>query len=112
MASYEFADVHGSVLVTAPIAEGPGAPPLCGYCGNPLSRVFDFGLGNVTSLRRERERGGSSAVRDLFLPTRKDFEGPTDPDGTKGLREWADTHEPKPGNKNPLYPADIPKRSW
>lgn len=65
----------------------------------------------VVALQRERERGGRTAVRDTFLPTAKDFESPTDPDGAKGIREWADTHGPREGNNKPLYP-DIPKRSF
>ncbi len=58
----------------------------------------------VVSLARERERGGPSAVRDLFLPTAKDLAGPHDPDGSKGIAEWNDTHDPKPGNKMPMRP--------
>jgi hypothetical protein len=65
----------------------------------------------VLGLKRERERGGASAVRDMFLPTAKDFAGPTDPDGSKGLRQWGEEHAPKSGNKRPLYP-DIPKVSF
>jgi hypothetical protein len=104
MAAYEYADVHGSVVVHAPIARGPGEPPACAYCGQPLRRVWDFGLSNITELRRERERGGSSAVRDLFLPTAKELAGPGDPDGAKAIREWNETHDPKPGNSKPLRP--------
>lgn len=59
----------------------------------------------VAGLRAERERGGSSAVRDLFLPTAKELAGPGDPDGTKGIREWNETHDPKPGNKRPMRPV-------
>ena len=112
MATYEFADVHGLVTVQAPIEAGPGDPPVCGYCGNPLRRVYSLALGNRSQLQLERDRGGSGAVRDMFLPTAKDFAAPGDPDGAKGLREWADTHEPKAGNKSPTYPAGIPKRSY
>lgn len=104
MATYEFMDGHGSVFVHAPMAEGPGNPPLCEVCGGELRRVFTLNLGNVTSLKRERERGGMSAVRDLFLPTAKELAGPGDPDGSKAIREWNDTHEPRMGNKRPLRP--------
>ena len=58
----------------------------------------------VVQLKREREAGGSSAVRDLFLPKAKDFESPSDPDGSKGIRQWNDEHGPREGNKNPLRP--------
>lgn len=62
----------------------------------------------VVSLRRERERGGPSAVRDLFLPTAKELAGPGDPDGTKAIQEWNDTHDPKEGNRRPMRP-EAPK---
>ncbi len=58
----------------------------------------------VTQLKREREAGGRSAIRDLFLPTTKDFESASDPDGEKGLRNWADEQKPKDGNTKPLWP--------
>lgn len=62
-------------------------------------------------LRRERETGGSSAVRDLFLPTARDYAGPTDPDGSKGIRQWNDEHAPGSGNKRPLRP-ESPRKMW
>ena len=93
---------------------------VCGPCfvsdGEVVYLKRDYKSENVgaalVQLKRERERGGPSAVRDLFLPTAKDFQGPGDPDGAKGLRTWADEHEPKMGNKKPLYPEGIPRRSW
>jgi len=65
----------------------------------------------VANLKREREAGGRSAVRDMFLPTAKDYESPSDPDGSKGIRKWADEHAPADGNKRPDYP-DMPKKSF
>jgi hypothetical protein len=65
----------------------------------------------VANLKREREAGGPSAVRDMFLPTAKDYESPSDPDGSKGLSNWAETHAPASGNKRPAYP-DMPKKSF
>jgi hypothetical protein len=65
----------------------------------------------VANLKREREAGGRSAVRDMFLPTAKDYESPSDPDGSKGIRKWAEEHAPADGNKRPDYP-DIPKKSF
>lgn len=85
------------------------------HCTSPdVARDYQAeGVGvAVVGLKREREAGGRSTVRDKFLPTLSDFKGPTDPDGTKGMRTWADEHDPKPGNKTPLYPEGIPKRSW
>jgi len=60
-------------------------------------------------LKREREAGGRRAIRDLFLPKAKDFESPSDPDGEKGLRAWADETKPKDGNTKPLWP-DMKKK--
>ena len=72
----------------------------------PMRR--DYRAENVApqtvQLKREREAGGSSAVRDLFLPTAKELAGPGDPDGEKGIREWADSQKPKDGNKRPNWP--------
>jgi len=76
-----------------------------------MRRVFTVAVSNLVQLKNERENGGARAVRDKFLPTARDFAGPADPDGTKGLQEWGDTHEPKNGNSKPMYP-DIPKRSF
>lgn len=39
-----------------------------------------------------------------FLPSAKDFESPTDPDGAKGIEQWNETHQPAPGNKSPRRP--------
>ncbi len=79
----------------------------CTMCGAGVV-VRDYraeGVGvQVVALQRERERGGSAAVRDLFLPTAKELAGPGDPDGHKAIREWNDTHDPKPGNSRPLRP--------
>lgn len=58
----------------------------------------------VVALQRERERGGAAAVRDLFLPTARELAGPGDPDGSKGIKEWNETHDPKVGNKRPMRP--------
>lgn len=94
------------------MAEGPPRDtPFCRKCYAPMHRVYSLALGNRRQLKVERERGGASAVRDMFLPTAKDMAGPGDPDGTKGIQEWADEHQPKMGNKRPMYP-DIPRRSW
>ncbi len=80
--------------------------PLRHACGGDIKRDYraeNVGVA-VVNLQRERERGGSGAVRDLFLPTAKELAGPGDPDGAKAIREWNDTHDPKPGNKRPMRP--------
>jgi hypothetical protein len=79
-----------------------------------MARLYrDYRAENVSmatvQLQRERERGGSSAVRDLFLPTAKELAGPGDPDGSKAIRDWNDNHEPRAGNKRPMRP-ESPKQ--
>lgn len=49
----------------------------------------------------------------LVLPNNGDFAGPGDPDGTKGMREWHDTHEPKTqAAARAQAPGRISKRSF
>jgi hypothetical protein len=83
------------------------APEIPYCCDEPvLSRDYrGEGVGiAVAGLRAEREAGGSAAVRDLFLPTAAEEATPDDPDGSKAIRAWNETHEPKNGNKNPVRP--------
>jgi len=112
VATYEFWDKHGSVFVRSPMAEGPPARLLCEVCNNPLRRIYDVSFGNLRQLKAERDVGGARALAQKFLPSASDFASPGDPDGAKGLRTWADEHDPKPGNKTPMYPEGTPKRSW
>lgn len=67
-------------------------------------RAENVGI-NVDDLKRARDVGGVSAARDLFLPTAKEYESPSDPTGQKGLREWADRHQPASSNKKPAWPV-------
>ncbi len=66
---------------------------------------------SIGPLKLEREQGGSTVIRDKFLPTAADYAGPNDPDGSKGIREWNDTHDPKNGNKRPMRPEG-PRKMW
>jgi len=88
-----------------------GLVPACSH--GPMKR--DYRAENTAvqtlQLKRERETGGSSAVRDLFLPSAKDYAGPSDPDGSKGIRQWNDEHVPGNGNKRPLRP-ESPRKVW
>jgi hypothetical protein len=74
-------------------------------------RAENVGLNGMVEMKRVREEGGNSAVRDLFLPTAKDFESPEDPDGSRGVRAWNDEHEPAPTNKKPWRPVS-PRKSF
>lgn len=73
--------------------------------GTPHQLVRDYraeSVGfNAAALANARKREGTEK---LFLPSRRDFAGPRDPDGSKGLKEWKDRHAPAPGNKRPLWP--------
>jgi hypothetical protein len=79
-------------------------PPICD--GQPMRRDWrGEGVGfGVASLKKDREGNGTRAIRDRFLPTTKDFAGPSDPDGEKGMHGWLDEHVPKDSNKRPMYP--------
>jgi hypothetical protein len=65
---------------------------------------------SIGNLRAEREQGSKAAYDRLFLPSNKDFAGPGDPDGKKGMRDWRNTHQPKAGNKAPRWPGDVDKQ--
>jgi hypothetical protein len=91
-------------------------PPVCNCDlkrGGMLMRrdykADGVGLTGMVELKRVREFGGSSAVRDLFLPTAAEMAGPNDPDGSKGIEEWNERNQPKNGNKHPTRPV-APKK--
>jgi len=58
----------------------------------------------IAGLKRERELGSPNDLKGLFLPTAKDYAGPGDPDGQRGLRAWAEETRPAADNKRPVYP--------
>lgn len=66
----------------------------------------------VQQLRDERNAGGRKDYDNLFLPDNKDFQGPGDPDGNKGMRQWREEHQPKDTNKRPRWPGEVDKRVW
>jgi hypothetical protein len=99
--------------------EGPvrDPAPVCWNGHDTVDMVRDWRAegaspGNLTVLRKDREAGVGAARRqaELFLPTADDYRSPSDPTGQKGLREWADTHEPQ--SKRPQYPADLEKHVY
>ena len=62
-----------------------------------LEMVRDFkaeGFGIGSGVRVSRDGTVAEQAR-LFLPDNSEFAGPGDPDGTKGAREWLETHQPK-----------------
>jgi len=64
---------------------------------------------SVGNLRNERNEG-KDGLKRMFLPHNDDFKGPGDPDGTRGMAEWRETHQPRPSNHNPDWPGEVPKR--
>lgn len=117
MKVYCFKCRHCGATYTSPdrVLEGLrsyGAPKdSCVVCDTTLVRDYKaeaVGVGTGVAMSR------TGTVRDqaqLFLPSNDEFKGPGDPDGTKGAREWLDSHAPKEnGGHNPLL--DIERRSF
>ncbi len=69
-----------------------------------------FGIGSGVRVSRD---GTARDMGELFLPSNEEFAGPGDPDGTKGLRQWHETHQPKEGAGNrALVPGRVDRRSF
>lgn len=81
----------------------------CHKMSNPTAMRRDyaaegFGVTGVVQLKFERENGTAQDLKKLVLPTKEYFAGPHDPEGEKGLRDWAEKSSPKSDNKHPVYP--------
>lgn len=94
--------------LSGPIGQPTPAPTCHGSMGRDYRAEASQPL--VVGLKLEREANGTRGYQDLFLPGNKDFAGPGDPEGKKGMREWRDKHEPKPGNKRPAWPGEIERK--
>lgn len=85
----------------------------CGACGAQRGWKRDYRaegvVANTAGLARERDGKDNTWFRDNFLPTAKDYAGPSDPDGSKGLQKWNDEHGPRDDNHKPVRP-EVPKR--
>jgi len=69
-------------------------------------------VGVGTGVRVSRD-GTESEIAALFLPDNDEFAGPGDPDGTKGMRKWHETHQPKEGaGDRSMVPGRITRRSF
>jgi hypothetical protein len=81
------------------------------HCSTPIVRDYRAeAVGFATaSLAHEREFGMRSH-QDQFLPSAKDYAGPSDPDGQKGLRAWRESVTPKSENKRPATPSGLDKK--
>ena len=76
----------------------------CPSEGHVIRDYLAENVGIGEGVRESRREHTNSGYRDLFLPTADDYKSPDDPDGQKGLREWADTHGPREDNKRPMWP--------
>lgn len=112
--SYLCPGCGASAALNRPISEGPPVEVFCEQHTNPVSMKRDYRsdvpvFGNRVEMAREREAGGASAMRDLFLPTNDDYKGPADPDGNKGMKQWREEHSPRESNKRPNWPGSVSK---
>ena len=73
---------------------GRNLPAIDCYCGDHAVRCYrceNKNLGGIVEMKKERDPGYDPT---LFLPTKKDFKGPNDPDGEKGMNAWMERHRP------------------
>jgi hypothetical protein len=85
----------------------------CDKCGGAIVRDWRAeGVGVGRGVRVSRD-GTNKDLGELFLPGNDEFMSADDPDGTKGMRTWHDTHQPKEGaGDRALVPGYIDKRSF
>jgi len=91
----------------------------CTECGDGEVVIFEMVrdyraelVGVGTGVRVSRD-GTESEIAALFLPDNDEFVGPGDPDGTKGMRKWHETHQPKEGaGDRSMVPGRITRRSF
>ena len=74
-------------------------------CCNSVSIIRDYRAENAGFVVPGYMKSSNTSGRDDFLPTAKDYESPSDPDGGKGIREWNENHEGAFGNKSPKRPT-------
>jgi hypothetical protein len=94
---------------------------LCGPCLGPtldgpqIALKRDYRAENVgvavAQLKREREHSKEEYAA-AFLPSNKDFAGPKDPEGKKGMAKWRSEHAPGSGNKRPYWPGEVDKKQF
>lgn len=67
----------------------------CPFHDAPMKRDWKReAVGIGSGVRASRETLSDAGYRELFLPSAKDYAGPGDPTGQKGLREWREEHTP------------------
>jgi len=73
-------------------------------------QIEGVGLGSGVKVSRN---GTDHERAKLFLPDNDEYAGPGDPDGTIGMRNWMDTHQPQvPGGDFSMVPGTIERKSF
>lgn len=67
--------------------------PNC-HCGEVMVRDYKTELNSQTHFIPLHMSARNTSNKSDFLPSPKDFEKPGDSDGSKGMKEWKDTHKP------------------
>lgn len=81
----------------------------CNVPGLRDYRAEAVGIGSGVRVSRDGTRMDQAR---LFLPDNKDFAGPGDPDGTKGMRDWHEKFEPRSDNPSPVVPGRIERKTF
>lgn len=66
---------------------------------------------SVAVLKRERNHGSDSDLRDMFLETAEEAATPDDPDGSKAIAEWNERHEPRDVSESKALRPKMPLHS-
>jgi hypothetical protein len=101
---------HRAETTYHPVAEGPGPAPTCVECAVPMKRWYardNVGFA-VSKLQREREKGTDKELAKVFLETAEEAATPEDPDGSKAIREWNETHEPAEVSESKAIRPEMP----
>ena len=89
---------------TSQESTAPAYAVLLQCCGSPRV-IRDYRAEGVgTNLGELRKSLHPDFHESLFLPEAKDYISKDDPDGSKGIRNWNENHEPRSQNKNPKRP--------
>lgn len=73
---------------------GDTRPPVC-HCGTITVRDYKTEWSSQRVHIPLHMSSRNTSVKSDFLPSEKDFESPEDPTGSKGMKEWKDTHQVK-----------------
>lgn len=66
--------------------------PVC-HCGTTMVRDYRTELDSQSVFIPLHMSSRNTSSKTDFLPTTKDFEGPSDPTGENGMKDWKDTHQ-------------------